>query len=64
MKSGAVSRDLGKVLNIRRKTIRTIEDGAGVMLDIPLDKNKILKELVVETLSNDVVVGLMSVTLQ
>lgn len=64
LKSGAVSRDLGKVLNIRRKTIHTIEDGAGVMLDIPLDKNKILKELVVETLSNDVVVGLMSVTLQ
>jgi hypothetical protein len=34
------------------------------MLDIPLDKNKTLKELTLETVANDVVIGLMSVTLQ
>ncbi len=60
-----MSRDLGKALKLRGSADRRFEGGAGVMLDIPLDKNKTLKkELTLETVANDVVIGLMSVTLQ
>lgn len=41
-----------------------IEGGAATMYDIPLDKTKQLQALQVQTLSNDVVVGLLGVTLQ
>lgn len=64
LKTGIVSRDLGKALKLRGSADRRFEGGAGVMLDIPLDKNKTLKELTLETVANDVVIGLMSVTLQ
>lgn len=64
LKTGIASRDFGKALGVRGSANRVIEGGAGVMLDIPLDKNKALKELTLETVANDVVIGLMSVTLQ
>lgn len=64
LKSGLLSNDLGKALNISGVYGRTIEGGAGVLLDIPLDKNKELNHLQLESLSNDVVIGLMSITLQ
>ncbi len=37
LKSGKVSRDLGKELNITGVYGREIEGGAGILLDIPLD---------------------------
>lgn len=37
--------------------------GAATVLDLPLDPTKVLKELTLKTLANDVVIGLMSVTL-
>lgn len=43
---------------------RSLEKGAGIILDMPLDGEKTLKDLTVRTLSNDVVIGLMAVTLQ
>lgn len=43
---------------------RSFEKGAGIILDMPLDREKTLKELTVRTLSNDVVIGLMGITLQ
>ena len=43
---------------------RSLEKGAGIILDMPLDGKKTLKDLTVRTLSNDVVIGLMAVTLQ
>lgn len=64
LKTGKVSRDLGKELGIKGVYGREIEGGAGLLLDIPLDSTKELKELVLETLSNDVVIGVMGVTLQ
>ena len=42
----------------------TSEGGAGILLDIPLDHSKELKGLTLETLSNDVVIGIMGITLQ
>jgi hypothetical protein len=43
---------------------RRIEGGATVLLDLPVRSDVALKQLTVETLSNDVVIGLLSVTLQ
>ncbi|HEY1717967.1 MAG TPA: DUF4450 domain-containing protein [Verrucomicrobiae bacterium] len=41
-----------------------IPGGAATVLDLPLDKNKELKSLTVRALANEVVIGLMSVTLE
>jgi len=63
-KTGLVSNDLGKDLGIKGVYGRSIEGGAGVLLDMPLNPSKELSHLTLETLSNDVVIGLMGVTLQ
>jgi len=41
----------------------TVRGGAATVLDLPLDSAKTLKSLTVRTLANEVVIGLMSVTL-
>lgn len=41
-----------------------LEGGAGILFDLPLQAAKELKHLEVEALSNDVVIGLVGVTLQ
>lgn len=43
---------------------RIIEGGAAEILRMPLDRRKELRSLSLETLSNDVVIGLMAVTLE
>jgi hypothetical protein len=63
LKSGLVSRDLAKELKIDGVYGRAIDGGAGIILDLPLNGRKTLKNLRLETLANDVVVGLMAVTL-
>jgi hypothetical protein len=63
LKSGLASRALAKDLKIEGVYGRAIDGGAGVILDLPLDETKTLKTLRLETLANDVVVGLMAVTL-
>ena len=63
-KTGLVSNDLGKDLGIKGVYGRSIEGGAGILLDMPLNPSKELSHLTLETLSNDVVIGLMGVTLQ
>lgn len=62
--TGLVSDNLEKDLHIEGVYGRSIEGGAGVLLDLPLDSSKELSHLVLKTLSNDVVIGLMSITLQ
>ena len=47
-----------------RQMISTYLYSAGILLDIPLDHSKELKRLTLETLSNDVVIGIMGITLQ
>lgn len=64
LKSGLVSNNLEKDLNITGVYGREIEGGAGVLLDMPLNASKTLSHLTLETLSNDVVIGLMGITLQ
>ncbi len=62
--TGDVSRDLGKVLNIQGVYGREIPGGAAQMLCMSLNPKKKLKTLTLRTLSNDVVIGLMAITLQ
>lgn len=62
--SGKMSRELGKELDIKGVDGRRIEGGAAVVLDIPVDPERDLKSLGLETLSGDVVIGLMAITLQ
>ena len=63
LKEGIVSDNLGDTLGIQGVYGRRIDGGAGVMLRIDLDPAKELKELQLETLSNDVVIGLAGLTL-
>lgn len=62
-KSGEISRDFKDFKTIKGFTSYGVEGGAGTILDLPLDKNKTLKNLTLKTIANDVVIGLMSVTL-
>ena len=62
--TGTVSRDLGHELGIKGVYCREIPGGAAQMLCLPLDPGKKLKSLTLRPLSNDVVIGLMAVTLQ
>ena len=62
--TGTVSRDLGEALGLKGAEGRLIPGGAAQMLCMPLNPQKRLKSLTVRTLSNDVVIGLMGITLQ
>ena len=74
--SGKVSRDLSKALNLPFANAQggeigpkgadggEIPGGAATMLRMPLNRQKKLQSLTLRTLSNDVVIGLMAVTLQ
>ena len=73
--SGKVSRHLFRDLHLAanknmadvpgfKKAVAEIEGGAAILLDMPLDARKKLKRLILRTLSNEVVIGLMGITLQ
>ena len=47
-----------------KKAVAEIEGGAAILLDMPLDARKKLKRFTLRALSNEVVVGLMGITLQ
>ena len=73
--SGKVSRHLFRDLHLAanknmadvpgfKKAVAEIEGGAAILLDMPLDARKKLKRFTLRALSNEVVVGLMGITLQ
>lgn len=64
LKTGLVSNDLEKDLKIDGVYGRKIDGGAALLLDMPLNNTKILRKISVQTVANDVIIGLMSVTLQ
>jgi len=64
LSTGDVSRDLGKALGIQGVYGREIPGGAAQMLRMTLNPEKKLKSLTLRTRSNDVVIGLMAITLQ
>lgn len=65
-KTGVVSRDMEKEMNIKPDEVygRTIDGGAGIILDFPLDSKKELHSIEVKTIANEVIIGLMGITLQ
>ena len=63
LKTGEISRDFKNFKTIKGFSNYGIDGGAGTILELPLDKNKTLKSLTLRTIANDVVIGLMSVTL-
>ena len=64
LSNGTVSRNLGEALGIQGVYGREIPGGAAQMLRMPLNPKKHLASLTVRALSNDVIIGLMAVTLQ
>ena len=64
LKDGSVSRYLGQQLSIEGVYGREIECGTGLLLDMPVDSQKELVRVELETLSNDVVIGLMGLSIQ
>ena len=64
LKTGFITRDFNDYVSIKGYTERAIDGGAATILDLPLNPDKTLKSLKIKALANDVVIGLMSVTLQ
>lgn len=63
LKTGEDTRTFNHYTSIKGFTSRAIDGGAATVLDLSLDGSKELKSLSLDTLANDVVIGLMSVTL-
>ncbi len=73
--SGKMSRHLFRDLHLEanrnmadvpgfKKAVAEVDGGAAILLDMPLDGKKKLKRLILRALSNEVVIGLMGITLQ
>ncbi|GLB49329.1 DUF4450 domain-containing protein [Neptunitalea lumnitzerae] len=63
-KTGEVTTVYKDYIDIHGFTKYGIDGGAGTLLDIPLDKSKKLKNIQLKTIANDVVIGLMALTLK
>ena len=63
LKTGWTGTDYHDYVSIGNFTKYAIEGGAATVLDLPLDAGKTLKELKLIASANDVVIGLMSITL-
>jgi hypothetical protein len=63
LKTGLITRGFNQYTSIKGFSTRAIDGGAATVLELRLDSNKKLKSLTLQALANDVVIGLMSVTL-
>jgi hypothetical protein len=63
LKSGMISRTFNDFKSIKGFSNYGVDGGAATILDLPLDNKKILKNITLKTIANDVVIGLMSATL-
>jgi hypothetical protein len=63
LKTGKAATTWNDYITIRGFSNRGIDGGAATVLDLPLDINKELKSIVIHSIANDVVIGLMSLTL-
>ncbi|MBP6023390.1 MAG: DUF4450 domain-containing protein [Ferruginibacter sp.] len=63
LKTGDFTKTIDKFSSIKGFSGRAIDGGAATVVEIPLQKDKELQSLKLETLANEVVVGLMSITL-
>ncbi|RYY18443.1 MAG: hypothetical protein EOO36_08140 [Cytophagaceae bacterium] len=63
LKTGLITNHFDQYTSLKGYSTRAIDGGAATVLELPLDARKKLKSLTVRALANDVVIGLMSVTL-
>ncbi|QKJ29777.1 DUF4450 domain-containing protein [Mucilaginibacter mali] len=63
LKTGEVTDNNRKFTGIKGFSNKGVDGGAATVLDLPLDPSKQLKDLLLATHTNDVVIGLMAVTL-
>lgn len=63
LKSGNVATTWRDFTSIKGFTNMAVDGGAATVLDLPLDRNKDLQSISLHAIANDVVIGLMSVTL-
>lgn len=63
LKTGLITRKFDHYTSIKGFSDRVIDGGAATVLDLPLEPGKALKSLKVRALANEVVIGLMGVTL-
>jgi hypothetical protein len=63
LKTGTFTKIIDKFSTIKGFSNRAIDGGAATVIEMPLQKDKELKSMQLVTLANEVVVGLMSVTL-
>ncbi len=63
LKSGIISRTFDDFTSIKGFSNYAVDGGAATILDLPLNKNKTLKNITLKSIANDVVIGLMSATL-
>jgi hypothetical protein len=63
LRSGIDTRDFKDFVPIRGFSNFGIDGGAATILDLPLNEKKELKSLVIRSIANDVMIGLMAVTL-
>jgi hypothetical protein len=64
LKTGEVTRSFKDYYTIKGFSNYGIDGGAATVLDLPLNPDKELKELRLKALANDVMIGLMAVTLK
>lgn len=63
LKTGRIVRGETDYTSIKGFTNRAIDGGAATVLDLPLQLGKTLKQLRVRAIANDVIIGLLAVTL-
>lgn len=63
-KTGKIGRNFKDYVSIHGFSELGIDGGAGTVLDMPLNPDKVLKSLTLKAVANDVVIGLMSLTLK
>lgn len=63
LKTGVDSRSFNKFITIKGFSNFGIDGGAATVLDMPLNNAKELKSLQLKAIANDVIIGLMSITL-
>ena len=63
LKTGEIFLDFKDYTSIKGFTNFAIDGGAATILDLPLDATKELKNIELKTIANDVVIGIMSITL-
>lgn len=63
LKTGTITRDFKNFKSIKGFSDFGVEGGAGTIIDIPLDKNKKLQKIEIKAVANEVIIGIMSLTL-